>query len=193
MTKGFPMKKYLAVAGLCASALVTLNASALHREGAAKDAWIDGRLESAYALNQHLRVCDIATDIDKGVVILTGQVQSDIDRDLAGELARGIDGVVKVNNQLTIAVDAHVTPRKGEERSLGVWIDDVTTTARVKSKLLANPNTKGEQIDVDTRSDVVILSGEVASTDEKSLAEELARNTGYGKDVRNELIVRKAN
>lgn len=185
------MKKYLAVAGLCASALVGLQTSAVQSEGAAKDAWINGRLESVYALNRHLSAFDIDTDVDKGVVILTGQVQSNIDRDLAGELAKGIDGVVKVNNQLTIVADADVTPKKGEERSLGAWIDDVTTTARVKSKLSANPNTQGTQIHVDTRSDVVILSGEVASTEEKSLAEELARNTGYGKDVRNELVVRK--
>ena len=186
------MKKYLAVAGLCASALVGLQASAVERQGAAKDAWIDGRLESVYALNRHLSAFAIDTDVDNGVVRLTGQVQSDIDRDLAGELAKGIDGVVKVNNQLDIAADAHAPPRKGEDRSFGVWIDDVTTTARVKSKLLANPNTKGMQIHVDTRNDVVILSGEVASSEERSLAEELARNTGYGKDVRNELIVRKA-
>src|SRR5512143_415052 len=186
------MKKYLAVAGLCASALVSLHASAVQREGAAKDAWIDGRLESVYALNRHLSAFAIDTDVDKGVVILTGQVQSDIDRDLAGELAKGIDGVVKVNNQLTIVADAHATPKKGE-RSFGVWIDDVTTTARVKSKLLANPNTKGMQIHVDTLSDVVTLSGDVASTEEKSLAEELARNTGDVKTVRNDLVVRRAN
>jgi hyperosmotically inducible periplasmic protein len=85
------MRKYLAVAGLCASALVSLQASAAQREGAAKDAWIDGRLESVYALNPHLSAFGIDTDVDKGVVILTGQVPSDIDRDLAGELAKGID------------------------------------------------------------------------------------------------------
>jgi hypothetical protein len=36
------------------------------------------------------------------------------------------------------------------------------------------------------------IAGDVASAEERSLAEELARNTGYGKDVRNELVVRKA-
>jgi osmotically-inducible protein OsmY len=57
---------------------------------------------------------------------------------------------------------------------------------------MGNPNTKGMQIDVDTRGDVVTLSGEVASSEEKSLAEELTRNTGDVKDVRNQLVVRKA-
>jgi osmotically-inducible protein OsmY len=57
---------------------------------------------------------------------------------------------------------------------------------------MGNPNTQGMQIDVDTRGDVVTLSGEVASSEEKSLAEELTRNTGDVKDVRNQLVVRKA-
>jgi len=191
-TKEFSMKKYLAIAGLCASALVSLQAAAAQREGAVKDAWIDGRLESVYALNRHLNAFDIDTEVDKGVVQLTGQVQSDIDRDLAGELAKGIDGVVKVNNQLTIVTGAHATLKTGEDRSFGTWIDDTTMTARVKSKLIANPNTKAMQIHVDTRSDVVTLSGDVASAEEKALAEELARNTGDVKDVRNQLIVHKA-
>ena len=48
------------------------------------------------------------------------------------------------------------------------------------------------QIDVDTRGDVVTLSGEVVSAEEKALAEELTRSTGDVKDVRNQLVVRKA-
>jgi osmotically-inducible protein OsmY len=59
----------------------------------------------------------------------------------------------------------------------------------VKSRLLANPNTDGLQIDVDTRGDVVTLTGEVGSAEEKALAEELVRNTGDVQDVRNQLIV----
>jgi osmotically-inducible protein OsmY len=57
---------------------------------------------------------------------------------------------------------------------------------------LGNSNTAGMQIDVDTRGDVVTLSGEVVSAEEKALAEELARSTGDVKDVRNQLVVRKA-
>ena len=169
-----------------------MQAFGVEREGAAKDAWIDGQLEAVYALNRHLSAFAIDTEVDKGIVHLTGKVQADIDRDLAGELAKNIDGVVEVDNNLTIVADARVTPKEGEDRSFGAWIDDATTTASVKSKLMGNPNTKGMQIDVDTRGDVVTLSGEVASGEEKSLAEELARNTGDVKDVRNQLVVRKA-
>ena len=59
----------------------------------------------------------------------------------------------------------------------------------MKAKLIGNSNTRGLQIDVDTRGDVVTLSGRVASAEEKQLAGEIARNTGDVKTVRNELVV----
>ena len=185
------MKTYVAVTALLASSLVGMEAYGIEREGAAKDAWIDGKLEAVYALNRHLSAFAIDTEVDQGIVQLTGSVQTDIDRDLAGELAKNIDGVVEVNNKLLIVAGAHAPPA-GEDRSFGAWIDDATTTASVKSRLLGNPNTAGMQIDVDTRGDVVTLSGEVVSAEEKALAEEMARSTGDVKDVRNQLVVRKA-
>lgn len=186
------MKNYVAATGLLAIALVNVQAFGVEREGAAKDAWIDGKLEAVYALNRHLSAFAIDTEVDQGVVRLTGRVPHDIDRDLAGELAKNIDGVVEVDNDLTVVTDAGVAPKEGADRSFGAWIDDATTTASVKSRLLGNQNTAGMQIDVDTRGDVVTLSGEVASAEEKALAEELARSTGDVKDVRNQLVVRKA-
>src|SRR5688572_27185922 len=186
------MKNYVVTMGLLASSLVSTQAFSAEREGAAKDAWIDGQLEAVYALNRHLSAFAIGTDVDKGIVQLTGSVQSDIDRDLAGEIAKNVDGVVEVNNELLIVAGVQASPAAGEDRSFSVWIDDATTTASVKSRLLGNPNTAGMQIDVDTRGDVVTLSGEVVSAEEKALAEEMARSTGDVKDVRNQLVVRKA-
>jgi osmotically-inducible protein OsmY len=130
--------------------------------------------------------------VDGGVVHLTGAVKDDIDRDLAGEVARGIDGVVSVDNDLTIDTDranAVAEQHAAEHRDFGSWVDDATTTARVKSRLLANTNTQGLKIDVDTKDDVVTLSGRVESDQEKSLAGEIARNTGDVESVRNNLVV----
>lgn len=190
------MKHYLAMTGLLASALVGAQADSAEREGAAKDAWIDGTLEAVYALNRHLSAFGISTEVDGGIVHLTGNVSYDIDRDLAGELAKNIEGVVEVDNDLVVTPDARRAledvPPEDVDRSFGTWIDDATTTASVKSRLLSNANTQGLQIDVDTRGDQVTLTGEVASAQEKALAEEIALSTGDVKSVHNQLIVRAA-
>lgn len=168
--------------------------------GDAKDAWITGKLEAVYALNTHLDAFAIKTETTHGMVHLTGTVENDIDRDLAGELAKGIDGVVSVDNDLVAAANARAaTPKttttksgdatKSGDRPFGVWVDDATTTAMVKSKLFADPHIKGSKIDVDTRGDVVTLSGTVGSKEQKELAEQIAKNTGDVKQVKNQLVV----
>ena len=162
-------------------------------KGTAKDAWIQGKIETVYTLNRHLNAFAIDTDVTKGAVHLTGKVESDIDSDLAEELAKGVEGVVSVDNDLVVeAKSRKAATTDANTRPFDVWVDDATTTAMVKSKLLANPNTKGLQVDVDTRGDIVTLSGSVATPEEKQLAEQLARNSGDVKDVRNQLTVSPA-
>jgi hyperosmotically inducible protein len=186
------MNKPLAIIALL-GALVALPASGAEPQGSAKDAWITGKIEMVYTLNRHLNPFDISTEVTEGTVHLTGKVESDIDRDLAGELAKGIEGVVSVDNDLMVDAQARIPASASAERPFGVWVDDVTTTAAVKSKLLTNGNTDGLQIDVDTRGDTVTLSGEVASAEEKQLAEQLARNTSDVKEVHNQLVVQRDN
>jgi len=189
------MRKLLATATLASLSLISAGALADSStfQGATKDAWITGKIETAFVLNGHLNPFAINTDVAAGVVHLTGAVKDDIDRDLAEEVAKGVDGVVNVRNDLTIArsrADAAAQQHStAGQRDFGSWVDDATTTAAIKSKLVANANTSGLKIDVDTKDDVVTLSGRVGSAEERSLAEQLARNTGDVKDVRNNLVV----
>jgi osmotically-inducible protein OsmY len=188
------MKRAFVVTALAATLLVTspaVLADSATFSGNTKDAWITGKVEMAFLLNGHLNPFAIATDVDNGAVHLTGIVKDGIDRDLAGEVARGIDGVVSVDNDLTVDSERATAAAKqhATQRDFGSWVDDATTTARVKSRLLANTNTQGLKIDVDTKDDVVTLSGRVKSAEEKSLAGEIARNTGDVESVRNNLVV----
>jgi osmotically-inducible protein OsmY len=67
---------------------------------------------------------------------------------------------------------------------------DASVTERVKSKLATNTNTRDLHIDVNTKNRVVTLRGEVWSSEERDLAELLARNIAAVAMVRNDLIVR---
>ncbi len=168
-------------------------------EGTMKDAWIHGKIETVFALNRHLNPFSIDTDVENGIVTLNGTVESEIDRDLAEALTHGIVGVVDVRNELMVepaARDQRSEQRADENdqnyddgRNFAAWVDDATTTAAVKSIFLANGHIDGLQIDVDTRGDVVTLSGRVDTQQQKDLAEELARTTGDVADVRNNLVV----
>lgn len=192
------MKKSIAATGLFVAAAFATPTVLADEERTfsdeAKDAWLTGRIETMYLLNEHLSPFAIDTDVEDGVVHLSGTVESDIDRDLAGQLVTNMDGVVDVENELK--VDAQLaeadapeeTPQEGR-RDFGSWVDDATTTAAVKSRLIGNANTKGLQIDVDTNADIVTLSGRVESEAAKDLAEEIARGTSDVADVRNNLVV----
>ena len=67
---------------------------------------------------------------------------------------------------------------------------DASVTERVKSKLATNTNTRDLRIVVDTKNRVVTLRGEVWSSEERDLAELLARNTSAVAMVQNDLVVR---
>ena len=156
-------------------------------QGQAQDAWIDGRIEASFALNRYLNPFEIDTDVKQGVVRLTGEVESDIDRDLAAEIARGIDGVKDVENDLVVVEGAAKEATSG--RDFATRIDDATTTARVKLALLANANTEGLSIDVDAEAGVVSLRGKVASRQASELAERIAANAEGVQEVDNRLDI----
>ena len=183
----------LAAALLLASSVTFAGSSTF--TGATKDAWLTGKIETAFVLNGHLNPFAISTNVDNGAVHLTGVVKDSIDRDLAGEVARAVDGVVSVKNDLKIdqkaanEAAAKAKAQKGDHRDFGSWVSDATMTARVKSRLIGNDNVHAAKIDVDTKDHVVTLSGRVTSSSEKSLAEQLARNTSDVKAVHNKLVV----
>lgn len=163
-----------------------------------QDAWIRGKLEGVYLFNEHLSPFSIDTEVKDGVVNLTGTVESDIDKELAGEIAKGIDGVREVNNDLAVEVGVQKQDGIAEKGQKGGaesdnnfvrWVDDATITAIVKSKLLANGEVSGMSIDVETRDNLVTLSGEVESDEARQLAEEIAGNTEDVAEVKNNLRV----
>ncbi|MDW6092533.1 BON domain-containing protein [Vibrio rhizosphaerae] len=137
------------------------------------DAWLDGKAETTLLLNTNLNSFDINTDVKDRVITLTGSVDNDVEKSLAGELVSGLDGVKKVNNKLTV-----VNPKKNNADSdaLAVLKDSKITTV-VKTRLLMNTNVSGTDIDVTTDNKTVTLTGKVQSDAEHDLALSIANNT----------------
>lgn len=73
----------------------------------------------------------------------------------------------------------------------GEAVDDSLTTAKVKTALVDNPDTKARQIDVETRNGVVQLNGFVDSASEKMSAESTAKSIAGVKSVSNNLQIRE--
>lgn len=163
-----------------------------------KDAWLDGKIETALLVNRHLNNFKIDTDVKNNVAYLSGTVDTEIDRDLAAEIAQGIEGVTSVDNDIIVkkspvkATDKlHMTHEHEPEktRSFGQWYDDATTTASIKSELLFNDETSGTAVNIDTAYGVVTINGVVQSEQEKNLIIEIAENTPGVRKVENEIEI----
>lgn len=155
----------------------------------ARDAWRAGKLESAYLLNRHLNNFSIDPDVQGDTVLLTGKVNSAVEKELAGQIALGIDGIQHVDNRLTVVNGEKLEPSND---SFSSKVADATLAAEVKIDLLANSETSGLDINVDVAAAKVTLRGEVASSEERDLAERIAKNVDGVASVENKLNVARS-
>ena len=153
--------------------------------GAAYDAFLEGRLVTAYTVNRKLNPFELSVDVENQKATIGGAVETEAQRALAVEIASGIDAITDVDSEIKIQADVV----DESERGLGDRVDDASTTAAVKTRLLANDATSGLSIDVDTHSAVVTLSGQVDTATESDLATQIAMNTDGVIDVVNKLTV----
>ncbi|MCB0338414.1 MAG: BON domain-containing protein [Bdellovibrionales bacterium] len=178
----------LLIPGLC------LADSARNKNDQVSDTWIQAKLVTTYTLNRNLSIFDLDVDVKDQVAYLNGVVDSDIKKDLAGEIAKSVEGVKSVENKIEVdeskAKMARADRTSSQDRSFGQVIEDLTTTASIKSKLLADSNVSGFAINVDTENSNVTLSGTVKSDAERELIEKLASNTSGVKDVTNRVQVK---
>ncbi|NDV90591.1 BON domain-containing protein [Alteromonas sp. 345S023] len=163
----------------------------------AKDAWIDGKAEATLLFNGNLDAFDINTDVTDGTVVLTGKVGNSVHKKLAEELIADIDGVVSVDNELTV-VEESERVAKSDEWSEDSDLDndgetgeltDAKIATVVKTRLLLDSDISGFDIDVDVEEGNVTLTGEVDSEAERELAVEIAQNASDVKNVEDNLEV----
>jgi hyperosmotically inducible protein len=67
-----------------------------------KDSVLTAKVKTALLQQRGLEGLEIHVNTYKGVVQLSGFVDSDVNKELAGQIARSVDGVVEVVNNLIV-------------------------------------------------------------------------------------------
>ena len=168
-----------------------MGAQASSWENESKDAWIDGKAETVLLMNTNLNNFDINTDVKNGKVMLTGKVNSELDKELAEELVLSLDGVTDVENSLTVVKNSDMKKHDSEMMGNDTESDltDAKITTVITTRYLFDSEVGGTDIDVDTDNGVVTLKGTVESDAEKQLAMEIAKNAEDVRKVVDELTV----
>jgi osmotically-inducible protein OsmY len=148
----------------------------------------ESQIWTTYALSPYLRASDLKVSVQNGKATLTGTVEEEANKELAKEIALGVNGIKEVDNKILVQVDS-VPSKRTSVRSYGEVIDDVTITAVVKSKLLWSKFRDNLTTNVDTKFGRVTLTGTADSAVAKENAGSLARNTRGVVSVDNNLVV----
>ncbi|HRI89737.1 MAG TPA: BON domain-containing protein, partial [Candidatus Hydrogenedentes bacterium] len=153
------------------------------------DTAISARIETLFAINESLSPFNINTTTIEGVVTLTGSVGDEVARDLATSLAKTVDGVKEVKNEL-IVVDDPVPPRP-----VKTWrqrIDDASLAAAIRSNLLYNKELKGLKLGVECDGSHATIYGVVGNELAKERIGEIVMSTRGVEKVTNNLSVHSA-
>ena len=155
------------------------------------DPGITTAVKSKFAADDTVKAYQINVDTSNKVVTLTGNVDSSAAKDRAVLLARDTKGVARVVDNIVVAAPPPPATSgvSAAADSAADATSDAALTATVKTKLLADTRTSGLKIDVDTKDQVVTLTGRVATSVERRTAVQIARDTTGVKNVRDNLTV----
>ena len=145
------------------------------------DKLLVSKVKTALISDKTAEASEINVEVYKGVVQLNGFVDNEKELTRAEEIARGVEGVKGVENNLTLKQGSQTT---------GGAIDDSSITAKVKTALIESDDTKAGDIKVETRGGVVQLSGFVANEAQKAAATKVAQSVTGVKSVKNGLSVK---
>ena len=167
------------------------------------DATITASVKAKLLADERTQGFDINVDTERGTVKLTGGADSLDAKLAAGKLAGEAEGVILVDNQLIVAgegtelrQDANTATASGEVREAmdeaGDGADDAWITSKVKAQLLADTAVKGLEINVDTKANVVTLTGTAESAAARDMAIKIAAGTkGVRNVIADQLVVKQ--
>jgi len=132
-------------------------------EQISEDIRLSGAINKRLAEDDLLGSMSIDVDVVEGYATLSGVLKTAEQAQRAVELAKSVEGVRGVRNNLQIG-----------ERSFSGVASDSWISSQVKTKLVAEPGIKSLNIDVDVYQGIVTLTGLVGDSSQKTRAMELA-------------------
>jgi len=141
-----------------------------------KDTWLTSKTKIALFADDRVSGTNVHVETRDGVVMLRGKVASADEKKAAADIAKSVEGVKDVKNDLQVVAPAN---RKAVEAK------DADIQKAVKSRFSKDTRLKG--IDVRADNGVVTLSGDVKDLNARARASELARGVAGVKSVKNEL------
>ncbi len=146
------------------------------------DSVITAKIKAQLAADDFLKSFQIAVESRKGIVQLSGFVDSQMTIDKAGQVASSVEGVRSVKNDLIVSVP--------KTESAGKYFDDSVITTKVKAHLAQDDVLKAFEINVKTYRGVVQLRGFVDSQMTIDKAGQVAGSVEGVKSLKNDLIVK---
>jgi len=145
------------------------------------DTTIAARTKTALLADSTTDGLNIDVEVDRDKVQLNGFVDSQVQVDRAGEIARDIPGVASVENNLQVS---------GGSRKTGEYIDDKVLASNVKAALVKDSMSSASEIDVEVNRGIVSLGGFVDSNAIRNSAIATAQGVKGVERVINNLAVR---
>jgi hyperosmotically inducible protein len=147
----------------------------------------EAEISTIFALSPILRDCVVKVTISGRNASIVGKVGGAVQKDFIEAVVKHIDGVAHIDNLVGITDG---TPLRGNgELSFGQNIEDLTTTASIRSKLSWSSTIGDLDIDVTTTDGNVRLNGLAQGSEQKSRIERLAADTSGVRSVDNEIAL----
>jgi hyperosmotically inducible protein len=140
------------------------------------DSWVTSKTKISLFADERVKGTQVSVDTTKGVVYLRGKVDSVEAKSAAGDIAKGVEGVKSVKNDLQVVAAA---ARKAVDAS------DSDIAKAVETRLAKDTQLK--KVDVRTDAGVVTLTGQVPTIGVSAKASEMTRGLPGVKSVKNEL------
>jgi hyperosmotically inducible protein len=175
----------LCTALLVGGVLITGSAHALDKSDEKtliNDAWITAKTKIALFADSRVKGSEMNIETSRATVMIRGKVDSDAAKQAAEGIAKRIDGVKSVKNELQV-----VAPSKRE----AIDEKDEAITARVNEQIAKDSQLKKAGIHAQTNAGVVSLTGEVPDLMTSAQASWSAWQVPGVKSVRNDLTVKE--